>query len=188
MSLLLNGFPTTLLVDSGASVNVLPLHVYQKVKLNGSSQSLETLGACHITVDAFGKRSSVEFVIVNHKGTTILGRDTSMEMGILNVGPPNHHTHGLHSPVSEQENTTTEIHTDAAASNATPAPRRSLFPTTEQQNPIPEPESLPTSLRQNNILSKYRKVFEGLSRVKGVEVEIHMKKVPPLLCTPFHAW
>jgi hypothetical protein len=99
-----------------------------------------------------------------------------MEMGILHVGPPNHHPHGLHSLASEQENTATEIHTDAAASKATPAPRRSLFPTTEQQNPIPEPESLPTSLRQNNILSKYRKVFEGLGRVKGVEVEIHMKK------------
>ncbi len=35
MSLLLNGFPTTSLVDSGASVNVLPLHVYQKVKPQG---------------------------------------------------------------------------------------------------------------------------------------------------------
>jgi hypothetical protein len=197
MSLLLNGFPTTLLVDSGASVNVLPLHVYQKVKPQGSkpeststciypygsSQPLEILGACHITVDAFGKRSSVEFVIVNHKGTTILGRDTSMEMGILHVGPPNHHTHGLHSLASEQKNTATEIHTDAAASKATPAPRHSLFPTTEQQNPIPEPESLPTSLRQNNILSKYRKAFEGLGCVKGVEVEIHMKKG-----TTLHVW
>jgi hypothetical protein len=157
MSLLLNGFHTTLLVDSGASMNVLPLHVYQKVKqlgskpeptstciyLYGSSQPHKILGACHITVDAFGKTSSVEFVIVNHKGTTILGRDTSMEMGILHVGPPNHQTHSLHSLASELENTATEIHTDAEASKATPAPRRSPSPTTEQQNPIPEPESLP---------------------------------------------
>ncbi|CAB4006272.1 hypothetical protein BOX15_Mlig014458g1 [Paramuricea clavata] len=190
MSPLLNGFPTTLLVDSGASVNVLPLHVYQKVKQlgskpeptstciypYGSSQPLKILGACHITVDAFGKTSSVEFVIVNHKGTTILGRDTSMEMGILHVGPPNHQTHGLHSLASEQENTATEIHTDAAASKVTPDPRHSPSPTTEQQNPIPEPESLPTSLRQKNIFFKYRKVFEGLGRVKGVDVEIRMKK------------
>ena len=36
MSLQLNGLPTTLLIDSGASVNVLPLHVYQKGKQQGS--------------------------------------------------------------------------------------------------------------------------------------------------------
>ena len=137
MSLLLNGFPTTLFVDSGASVNVLPLHVYQKVKPQGSkleptstriypygsSQPLEILGACHITVDAFGKRSSVEFVIVSHKGTTILGRDTSMEMGILHVGPPSHHTQGLHNLASELENTATETHTGATASKVILAPR-----------------------------------------------------------------
>ena len=66
----LNGFPTTLLVDSGACVNMLPLHVYQEVKQHGStveptsthiysygsSQPLEILGKCHITVDTFGKR------------------------------------------------------------------------------------------------------------------------------------
>ena len=35
---------------------------------------------------------------------------------------------------------------------------------------------MPTSLRLNTILSKYHQVFEGLGHVKGVEVEIHMKK------------
>ena len=63
MSLKLHGFPTTLLVDSGASVNVLSLHVYQNVKQQGSkleptctriypygsSQPLEVLGKCLIT-------------------------------------------------------------------------------------------------------------------------------------------
>ena len=190
MSLLLNGFPTTLLVDSGASVNVLPLHVYQKVKPQGSklvptstriypygsSQPLEILGACHITVDAFGKRSSVEFVIVSHKGTTILGRDTSMEMGILHVGPPSYHTQGLHNLASELENTATETHTGATASKVILAPRLDPSPSAAQQSPVPEPGSLPTSLRLTTILSKYGKVFEGLGRVKGVEVEIHMKK------------
>ena len=131
MSLQLNGFPTTLLIDSGASVNVLPLHIYQKVKQQesellptstriypyGSSQPLETLGECHVTVDAFGKRSLVEFVIVNHKGATILGRDTSVAMGVLHVGPPNHPTRGLYKLASEQENTANTVHTDPPTPN-----------------------------------------------------------------------
>ena len=41
-----------------------------------------------ITVEAFGKRSLVEFVIVNHKGATILGQDTSVAMGVLHVDHP----------------------------------------------------------------------------------------------------
>ena len=100
MSLQLNGFPTTLLIDSGASVNVLHLHVYQKVKKPDArlettstriypyaiSQPLLIVGKCHITVDAFGKRSLVEFFTVNHKGTTILGRDTSTGP-VLHLGP-----------------------------------------------------------------------------------------------------
>ena len=36
MSVLLNRMPTTLLVDSGASVNVLPIHVFEKVNPSGS--------------------------------------------------------------------------------------------------------------------------------------------------------
>ena len=36
MTVLLNRIPTTLLVDSGASVNVLPIHVFEKVNPSGS--------------------------------------------------------------------------------------------------------------------------------------------------------
>ena len=189
LSLQLNGFPTTLLIDSGASVNVLPLLVYQKVKQQGSkpeptstriypygsTHPLEVLGKCHITVDAYGKRALVEFVIVNHKGTAILGRDTSLAMGVLHVGPLNHHTHGLYRLTSELENPANAIHADAPASKAVSPTRFKVTPTTEP-NPIPEPRSLPAALRLNTILSDYRQVFEGLGRVKGVEVEIHMKK------------
>ena len=117
------------IAHSGASVNVLPLHVYQKVKQQGSkllptstriypygsSQPVETLGKCHVTVDAFDKRSLVEFVIVNHKGTTILGRDTSIATGVLHVGPPNHPTRGLYKLAPEQENTASTVHTNPPA-------------------------------------------------------------------------
>ena len=193
-----------LLIDSGASVNVLPLHVYQKVKQQGSevlptstriypygsSQPLETLGKCHDTVDAFGKRSLVKFVIVNHKGATILGRDSSVAMGVLHVGPPNHPTRGLYKLASEQENTANTVHTDPPTPNVVSPPHPD-HPATIDQNPIPELHSLPTSLRLNTILSKYHQVFEGLGRVKGVEVEIHMKKgtipvVHPLSRVPVH--
>ena len=40
---------------------------------------------------AFGERSLVVFVTVNHKGTTILDRDTSIAMGVLHVAPLDHH-------------------------------------------------------------------------------------------------
>ena len=126
-----------------------------------------------ITVEAFGKRSLVEFVIVNHKGATILGRDTSVAMGVLHVGPPNHPTCGLYKLASEQENTANTVHTDPPTSNVVSPPHPNHLATIDQ-NPIPELHSLPTSLRLNTILSKYHQVFEGLGRVKGVEVEIHI--------------
>ena len=150
MSLPLNGFRTTLLVDSGASVNVLPLHVYQKVKLQGSkpeptstciypygsSQHLEILGACHITVDAFGKRSSVEFVIVNHKGTTILGRDTPWKWAFFMWDHPI---------------TTLTVCTASRLSRRTPQPKSTQM----QQRPKPHQLLVAASFPQlnNKILS-----------------------------------
>ena len=155
-----------LLIDSGASVNVLPLHVHKKVKQQGSellptstriypygsSQPLETLGKCHVTVDAYDKRSLVEFVIVNHKGATILGQDSSVAMGVLHVGPPNHPTRGLYKLASEQENTANTVHTDPSTLNVVSPPHPD-HPATIDQNPMPELHSLPTSLRLNTSYS-----------------------------------
>ena len=139
--------------------------------------SIHMVAANHsrFTVDALGKRSLVEFVIVNHKDATILGRDTSVAMGVLHVGSPSHPTRGLYKLASEQENTANTVHTDPPTPNVVSPPHPD-HPATIDQNPIPELHSLPTSLRLHTILSKYHQVFEGLGRVKGVEVEIHVKK------------
>ena len=116
----------------------------------GGSQPLETLGKCHVTVDAFDKRSLVEFVMVNHKGETILGRDSSVTMGVLHVGPPNHPTCSLYKLASEQENTANAVHTDLPTPNVISLPHPD-HPATIDQNPIPELHSLPTSLHLNTI-------------------------------------
>ena len=61
---------------------------------------------------AFRKRSLVKFVIVSHKGTTILGRDTSLAMGVLHAGSFNHHTHthGLYRFLSVPPSLYTHLH------------------------------------------------------------------------------
>ena len=93
-----------ILVDSGASVNVLPKHIYDQVRRPGSTpqpsstavypygctRPLQIAGTDDIALHAFGQHRIVTFLVSTDKGEAILGRDTAMDLNILRGG--HHHS------------------------------------------------------------------------------------------------
>lgn len=98
------GVPLKVLVDSGASTNIIDTGTWERLKLlkikctskvcerelfaYGSKQPLELLGSfqCETKVVETGKCIHAEFVVIKGQGQPLLGRDTAMRLGVLKVG------------------------------------------------------------------------------------------------------
>ena len=171
VSVSLNGVATTILVDSGASVNVLPKHIYDQVRCPGSTpqpsstavypygctRPFQIAGTDDIALHAFGQHRIVTFLVSTDKGEAILGRDTTMDLNILHVGPP---------PQSDLSVSTITSHLEGI-----PSPSLKVL----SQQPVVN-SALPVSMKMSTILARYHKVFEGLGQIKDVVAEIHMRK------------
>ena len=94
-----------MIIDSGASCNVIGRNVWEYLKGNkvkcvsskaskklysyGSHQPLQVAGT-FIAEVSVGERvlSGVEFVVIENKGQALLGRETAIALGVLSLGTP----------------------------------------------------------------------------------------------------
>uniref|UniRef100_A0A1I8I610 ANK_REP_REGION domain-containing protein n=1 Tax=Macrostomum lignano TaxID=282301 RepID=A0A1I8I610_9PLAT len=91
-----------LLIDSGAGCNLMSLKTFwsiggrakdlqaykRRVHPFGSTKPLATLGMARLRTAVYNISASIKFIIVREAATTIIGRETSEELGILRIWPP----------------------------------------------------------------------------------------------------
>ncbi|KAL9986226.1 hypothetical protein ACROYT_G000337 [Oculina patagonica] len=104
ISVKIGGLPATMIIDSGASCNVIGRNVWEYLKANkvecvsskvskklfayGSNQPLQVAGTFTAEVSV-GERvlSGVEFVVIENEGHALLGRETAIALEVLKLGP-----------------------------------------------------------------------------------------------------
>ena len=106
ISVKIGGVQVTMIIDSGASCNVLDRNLWEYLKANkvrcvsskatkklysyGNKQPLQVAGT--FTADVLvGNRvlNEVEFVVIESEGHALLGRETAIALGVLQLGPQN---------------------------------------------------------------------------------------------------
>ena len=102
VQVLLGGVPLKMLIDSGASTNIIDKGTWEKLKLErikcktqqcvkklfayGSKEPLELVGSFTANISVGEMEMDDEFVVIEGKGQPLLGRDTATRLGILKVG------------------------------------------------------------------------------------------------------
>ncbi|PFX21225.1 Gag-Pro-Pol polyprotein [Stylophora pistillata] len=97
-----DGVVVTMLIDSGASTNVIDKNLWLKSKQDkikcvsrksdkklyayGSNQPLNVLGTFSAQARVEGKEAEAEFVVINGEGAALLGRETAIKLGVLKLG------------------------------------------------------------------------------------------------------
>ena len=142
-----------MVVDSGASTNVIDKHLWSKLKREkigcvskksnkklypyGSKQPLEVLETLSALTKVGETEVKAEFVVIDGEGEALLGRETAVQLAVLQFGVP------VYSVKSKEE-----------------------------------------------ILHDYKGIFEGVGKLTGYQVKLHVdSEVPavaqPVRCTPF---
>ena len=103
ISVKIGGLPLTMIIDSGASCNVIGRNVWEYLKANrvacvstkaskklnaqGSNQPLKVAGVFNAEMSV-GESvlSGVEFVVIENEGHVLLGRETAISLGVLKLG------------------------------------------------------------------------------------------------------
>ena len=96
------GVVVAMLIDSGASTNVIEKNLWSKLKQDkikcvsrkndkklyayGSKQPLNVLGTFSARARVEGKEAEAEFVVINGEGAALLGRETAIQLGVLKLG------------------------------------------------------------------------------------------------------
>ena len=103
ISVKIEDLPVTMIIDSGASCNVIGRNVWEYLKANkvacvstkaskklyayGSNQPLKVAGVFNAEVSVGGSvLSGVEFVFIENGGHVLLGRETAISLGVLKLG------------------------------------------------------------------------------------------------------
>ena len=112
----IGGLPVTMIIDSGASCNVIGRNVWEYLKANkvacvstkaskklysyGSNQTLQVAGMFTTEVSLRESvLSGVEFVVIENEGHALLGRETAISLGVLKLGA---HVNSLEVLTDEQ--------------------------------------------------------------------------------------
>ena len=99
----IGGLPVTVIIDPGASCNVIGRNVWEYLKANkvacvstkaskklysyGSNQTLQVAGMFTTEVSLRESvLSGVEFVVIENEGHALLGRETAISVGVLKLG------------------------------------------------------------------------------------------------------
>ena len=115
LPLFLEGKQIPILIDSGASANVIDKGTFDQIKTSehylyksnlkiypyGSNKPLELAGRTNIKIKVGNSQHDVEFQVIKGKGKPLVGRKTATELGLLHVGM-------LNSLSQEQANENTE--------------------------------------------------------------------------------
>jgi len=146
IKIFIGGAFVRVLIDSGASCNIISSETYEKLKgcgmkcnakkygkklfAYGQSESLPTTGSfkAQVKCTETGKRSYEEFTVVKGSGKTLLGITTATKLNLLRVGPPQDHI-----------------------------------------NVIAEGDG-------EDILRKYHDVFQGVGKLKNFQLKIHINQ------------
>ena len=99
---LINQRKTKVLIDSGSSCNVISLEIFKN--LGGSVSHLDlcktrvypfcaeaplpVIGQVEMNVETNGKKKRAPFFVIDKRSKTILGRETSGQIDMLRIGPP----------------------------------------------------------------------------------------------------
>ncbi|PIK40988.1 hypothetical protein BSL78_22161 [Apostichopus japonicus] len=99
------GVPISLLIDSGATCNVIGEETWKYLKANnvkcksekatkqlfayGSQKPLNVLGKFQTTSEIDGEETNSEFFVIKGKADSLLGKKTAMAMRVLELGPRN---------------------------------------------------------------------------------------------------
>ena len=96
------GVAVAMLIDSGASTNLIDKNLWSKLKQDkikyvlskcdkklyayGSKQPLDVLGTFKALARVEGRETEAEFVVINGEGVALLGRETAIQLGVLKLG------------------------------------------------------------------------------------------------------
>ena len=136
----------------------------------GSRHPLKIVGVAAINVQAFGQQRTLDFMVSMEQGAALLGRESATDLDLLRVGPPPPNASSLNVVGQHHVNTNPPKLLDVPKSNTASPPTKGVD------------HLLPEHLKTTNILSRYNKVFEGLGRVKNVQIEKMSFRwcIPPL--------
>ena len=143
----IGGILVEMVVDSGASTNVIDKHLWSKLKHEkiecvskksnkklypyGSKQPLEVLGTFSALTKVGETVVKAEFVVIDGEGEALLGRETAVQLGVLQFGVP------VYSLKSKEE-----------------------------------------------ILHDYKGIFEGVGKLTGYQVKLHVDPEVPAVAQP----
>ena len=143
----IGGILVEMVVDSGASTNVMDKHLWSKLQQEkiecvskksnkklypyGSKQSLEILGTFLALTKVGETIVKAEFVVIDGEGEALLGRETAVQLGVLQFGVP------VYSLKSKEE-----------------------------------------------ILHDYKRIFEGVGKLTGFQVKLHVDPEVPAVAQP----
>ena len=113
ISVKMEGLPVTMIIDCGASCNVIRRNLREYLKANkvafastkaskklyayGSNQPLKVVGVFNPEVSVGGSvLSGVEFVFVKNGGHVLVGRETAISLGVLKLGSSREFTRGFY--------------------------------------------------------------------------------------------
>lgn len=104
LTFLVGGVKLTLLIDSGATNNVIDEDTWEDLKQSkikcksyvpeaerklytySSNQPLTVKGAFKCEVNISNKTEQAEFIVIRGKGEPLLGRETAIKLGVLKIG------------------------------------------------------------------------------------------------------
>ena len=143
----IGGILVEMVVDSGASTNVIDKHLWSELRHEkiecvskksnkklypyGSKQPLEVLGTFSALTKVGETVVKAEFVVIDGEGEALLGRETAVQNGVLQLGVP------VYSLKSKEE-----------------------------------------------ILHDYKGIFEGVGKLTGFQVELHVDPEVPAVAQP----
>ena len=100
----MGGVVVAMLIDSGASTNVIDKNLWLKLKQEkikcvskksdeklytyGSDQPLNVLGTFSASVKASQNEVEAEFAVIDGKGAALLGKETAIQPSVLKLGIP----------------------------------------------------------------------------------------------------
>ena len=127
----INGVKCNMLVDTGASVNILDNKTYQKIgspklqKKNisqlypyGGSQPLKVRGSCQLTIETSNKIDTYKFYVVSGNHGALIGYTSATELEMIKiinkVKQPQENYPGLFKGVGKLKDTKVKIHIDTS--------------------------------------------------------------------------
>ena len=175
----LNGATTRELVDSDASINVLPMSIYNQIKHPCSKPKppsisvypyvsklpLDIAGVAAIEVQAFGHQRTLDLIVSMGQDVALLGRESASELDLLRVGSP---------PPPPNARSVNTVGRHSVNMNPPQRPGSTISNAASTQSPVAE-HPLPEHLKTKKILSRYSKVLKG--GIKNIQIaKILMKK------------